>query len=236
MHQAPAASQGRENGPRAPHTTQPGHPTPAVHHPAGVGATGTAPGGGPGGQHQAAAPAPPKQTRRSVAKEYQAAAKARRRETLLYNKRHPPNPDDLWICHFCEYEWIFGHPPEALVRSYEIKERKQRQLEEQRRAQWERMKKGKHKGKKNSKLPAKANATTPDGHHHADNRGAPGAHYHHGTQDEEYYDDEYYEDDEYDAEEEVVLERGPALPSGRHHHGVPARFGDSSAVHDGGGT
>jgi hypothetical protein len=121
-----------------------------------------------------------------------------------------------------------------LARAYEIKERKQRQLEEQRRAQWERMKKGKHKGKKNSKLPAKTNTAAQDGHHPADNRGASADHYHHGTQDEEYYDDEYYEDDEYDAEEEAVLERGPGLP-GR-YHGVPARFGDSSAVHDGGGT
>ncbi|KAG7291717.1 hypothetical protein NEMBOFW57_001736 [Staphylotrichum longicolle] len=123
--------------------------------------------GGAGGHNPAAAPAR-KTSRRSATKEYLAAAKARRRETELYNKRHPPKSEDFWICHFCEYEWIFGHPPEALARAYEIKERKQRQVEEQRRAQWERMKKGKHKGKKNSKLPAKNSTAAQDAHHHLD--------------------------------------------------------------------
>jgi hypothetical protein len=119
-----------------------------------------------------------------------------------------------------------------MIRAYEIKERKQRQLEEQRRAQWERMKKGKHKGKKNSKLPARNSNAAQD--HQADGRGAPGDHYDHGGQEEEYYDDEYYEDEEYDVEEEVALERGPVNP-GRNGH-VPTPFGGSSAVHDGGGT
>jgi hypothetical protein len=187
---------------------------------------------GAGGQNQHAAP-PPKASRRSATKEYLAAAKARRRETQLYNKRHPPKPEDMWVCHFCEYEWIFGHPPEALVRAYEIKERKQRQLEEQRRAQWERMKKGKHKGRKNSKLPAKNSNAAQDAHHHADGRGVAGDHYDHAGQEEEYYDDEYYDDEEYDAEE-VAIEPGPAS-LGRHGN-VAVQFGDSSAVHDGGGT
>jgi hypothetical protein len=191
--------------------------------------------GGTGAPNQHSAP-PQKTSRRSATKEYLAAAKARRRETQLYNKRHPPKPEDIWICHFCEYEWIFGHPPEALVRAYEIKERKQRQLEEQRRAQWERMKKGKHKGRKNSKLPAKNSNAAHDGHHHADGRGGPGDRYDHGAQgEEEYYDDEYYEDDEYDAEEEVTLERGGPGGDGRHDH-VPAHLGGHSNVHDGGGT
>jgi len=139
----------------------------------------------------------------------------------------------MWVCHFCEYEWIFGHPPEALVRSYEIKERKQRQLEEQRRAQWERMKKGKHKGRKNSKLPAKTSNTAQDPHHHVDSSGAQGGHYDHEDQGDEYYDDEYYEDEEYD-EEEVAMEHDPGS-LGRHGD-VHPHFGDSSAVHDGGGT
>lgn len=232
-HQAAGAGHGRESWSRASQAAQTGHPAPANPQTTHAGATEAPPRGG-AGTHNQAAPSVQKNSRRSAAKEYLAAARARRRETQLYNKRHPPNPDDLWICHFCEYEWIFGHPPEALVRAYEIKERKQRQLEEQRRAQWERMKKGKHKGKKNSKLPAKHSGATQDGHHHGDSRGAAGDHYHHGAQEEEYYDDEYYEDEEYDAEEEGILEHGPGIPG--HHHDIPARFGDSSAVHDGGGT
>ena len=227
-HPAAGTSQGKDGWSRAPQAVQTGHPVPAIPQAADAGATVTPPRGG-------GAPAPVQKTsRRSATKEYLAAAKARRRETQLYNKRHPPNPDDLWICHFCEYESIFGHPPEALARAYEIKERKQRQLDEHRKAQWERMKKGKHKGKRNSKLPAKNSNPAQDGHHHAESPGASGEPYNHGAQDEEYYDDEYYEDDEYDAEEEAVLERGPGV-LGRPHD-LPARFGDSSAVHDGGGT
>ncbi|KAK3394270.1 hypothetical protein B0H63DRAFT_517405 [Podospora didyma] len=166
-----------------------------------------------------------KASRRSAAKEYAAAARARRRETQLYNKRHPPKPDEVWICHFCEYESIFGHPPEALVRQYEMKDRKQRQLEQQRRAQWERMKKGKHKGKKNSKTPAKTTNSL-----HEPNQAA-GAHsvpmnnnYSQGTQSEEYYDDEEYEDEDYDPDEELPPE-GAML--------VPSRHGNGSAHHTG---
>jgi hypothetical protein len=228
MPQHAAVGQGKENWPRAPQPVQAGHPVPAMPHAADAGikeATSR-------GTHHATPPQ--KASRRSATKEYLAAARERRRETQLYNKRHPPKPEDMWICHFCEYEWIFGHPPEALVRSYEIKERKQRQLEEQRRAQWERMKKGKHKGKKNSKLPAKNGNAVQDAHHHADNRAVAGDHYDHGDQGEEYYDDEYYEDEEYDAEEEVAVEPSPG--SVGRHADVPGHFGDSFAVHDGGGT
>jgi hypothetical protein len=155
---------------------------------------------GPSGSNQQAA-APPKPPRRSAEERYLAAARARRHETQLYNKRHPPKPEDVWICHFCEYEAIFGTPPKALVRQYEIKERKQRRLEAQRRAQWERMKKGKHKSKKNSKLPAKHTGAAHDAHHPADGRGAPGDHYDHGADGEAYYEDEYYEDEEYDPDD-----------------------------------
>ncbi|KAL2180913.1 uncharacterized protein P884DRAFT_51138 [Thermothelomyces heterothallicus CBS 202.75] len=233
QHQGATVSQGKENWSRTSQSAQNGHPAPAM--PQAADAAKEAPSrGGAGGQSQHTAP-PQKASRRSATKEYLAAARARRRETQLYNKRHPPKPEDMWICHFCEYEWIFGHPPEALVRAYEIKERKQRQLEEQRRAQWERMKKGKHKGRKNSKLPAKNSHAAHDSHHHADGGGgAHGGHYDHGDQGDEYYDDEYYEDEEYDAEEEVAIEHGPGS-LGRHDD-TPAHFGDSSAIHDGGGT
>ncbi|KAL2198617.1 hypothetical protein P885DRAFT_32982 [Corynascus similis CBS 632.67] len=233
QHQAATMNQGKENWPRVSQSTQAGHPAPAMTQAADAGVKEASSRGGTGGQSQHTAP-PQKSSRRSATKEYLAAARARRRETQLYNKRHPPKPEDMWICHFCEYEWIFGHPPEALVRAYEIKERKQRQLEEQRRAQWERMKKGKHKGRKNSKLPAKNSNATHGPHHHGDGVGVHGSDYDHGDQGDEYYDDEYYEDEEYDAEEEVAIEHGPES-LGRHDD-VPARFGDSSAVHDGGGT
>ncbi|KAK4453489.1 hypothetical protein QBC34DRAFT_208126 [Podospora aff. communis PSN243] len=146
-----------------------------------------------------------KTLRRSAAKEYAAAAKARRRETLLYNRRHPPKPEEIWICDFCEYEAIFGRPPEALVRQYEIADRKQRQLEQQRRAQWERMKKGKHKGKKHSKPPAKSSNQAQDPHQADGTHGGPiNSNCSQGTQSEEgYCEEEEYDDEDYGPDDEI---------------------------------
>lgn len=57
------------------------------------------------------------------------------------------NHGEIWICEFCEYESIFGEAPEALMRQYEIKDRKERRrLAEKRRL----LEKAKQKGKKNS--------------------------------------------------------------------------------------
>lgn len=56
------------------------------------------------------------------------------------------NHGEIWICEFCEYESIFGEAPEALMRQYEIKDRKERRrLAEKRRL----LEKAKQKGKKN---------------------------------------------------------------------------------------
>jgi hypothetical protein len=242
---------GKENWPRAPPAT-PGQNSATTPPSADLSATKDAhsrngvagSAAGPETPHAT----PPRKSTRRRSKSYLAMAEERRRATQLYNKRHPPKPEDIWICHFCEYEWIFGHPPEALVRAYEIKERKQKQLEEQRRAQWERMKKGKHKGKKNSKLPGKNSHAggAQDLHHHADSRGVAGDHYAHSGQGDEYYDDEdeYYEDEEYEVDEDEIVENEQIHPHHdphhRHHSQHHSRGSDSfsgaSVGHDGGGT
>lgn len=196
---------GNENWQRGSQAAQPNHISPA-----GSQATETVQkeGAAKNGTNAQNQPAPAQKTsRRSAAKEYAAAAKARRRETLLYNRRHPPKPEEIWICHFCEYESIFGQPPEALVRQYEIADRKQRQLEQQRRAQWERMKKGKHKGKKHSKLPAKTSNSTQDPNQASGIQDGPSnSNYSQGTQSEEGYceegDEEDYDED-YDPDDEI---------------------------------
>ncbi|KAK4102180.1 hypothetical protein N658DRAFT_495535 [Parathielavia hyrcaniae] len=232
--QAGGASRGKENWFESSPPTQTEHAGPAVPRAVEAGTREAPSKGGIGAPNQHRA-APQKTSRRSASKEYEAAAKTRRRETQLYNKRHPPKPDeDIWICHFCEYEDIFGKPPAALVRAYEIKERKQRQVEEQRRAQWERMKKGRHKGRKSNKVPAKSSNAAQVAHHHADGRAVSGDRYDTGAQGDEYYDDEYYEDEEYDAEDDVPAERSPGS-DGRHGL-VPAHLDVQSDVHDGGGT
>lgn len=58
-----------------------------------------------------------------------------------------PNPNgEIWVCEFCEYESIFGERPEALLRQYDLKERRERRrLREKQRL----LDKAKQKGKKN---------------------------------------------------------------------------------------
>jgi hypothetical protein len=87
-----------------------------------------------------------KKTRpRRPGKEYALAARQRRLQQEYNNYHHPPSGDEIWICEFCEYESIFGSPPEALMRQYEIKDRRERRrLAEKRRL----LEKAKMKGRK----------------------------------------------------------------------------------------
>jgi len=79
------------------------------------------------------------------------AARHRRQiasESYHHNK---PKPEDIWICEFCEYERIFGSPPRALIRNYEIKDRRRRQEEADRKRLLEKAKSKNRKAKKGSK-------------------------------------------------------------------------------------
>lgn len=106
-----------------------------------------------------AAPKKPKKRGNSLTQ----AAKQRRRETEIQNAQHPPAPEDTWMCEFCEYERIFGRPPEALIRQYEIKDRRRRREEAERRRLLEKAKMKSRKGKKASKAPAKTGSGAPGG-------------------------------------------------------------------------
>ncbi|KAI5817665.1 hypothetical protein BZA77DRAFT_30728 [Pyronema omphalodes] len=89
----------------------------------------------------------PRPSRREI---YQQQQRRRREEAQSHR-----NNGEIWICEFCEYEAIFGHPPEALMRQYEIKDRKERRrLAEKRRL----LEKAKQKGKKNSNKSNKKNS------------------------------------------------------------------------------
>lgn len=88
-------------------------------------------------------------------------ADRRRERTRLQNLRNPPKEEDIWICEFCEYEMIFGYPPLALIRQYEIKAQRHRHQEEERRRLLEKAKMKGRKGKKASKAPPK-NSTVPE--------------------------------------------------------------------------
>ncbi|KAI8966405.1 hypothetical protein F5Y11DRAFT_155111 [Daldinia sp. FL1419] len=104
---------------------------------------------------------PPKKSKRRGNSLLQ-AARQRRKETEYQNFHHPPAPEDIWICEFCEYERIFGRPPEALIRQYEIKDRRRRREEAERRRLLEKAKMKSRKGKKASKMPAKNNSNTSE--------------------------------------------------------------------------
>ncbi|KAL4775807.1 hypothetical protein BDW60DRAFT_128048 [Aspergillus nidulans var. acristatus] len=100
--------------------------------------------------------------KRSPGSIYMLAARQRKIQQQYANLHHPPSLQDIWICEFCEYESIFGRPPEALIRQYEIKDRKERKrLAEKKRL----LEKAKMKGRKHKK--ATKNATKHAAAQHA---------------------------------------------------------------------
>ncbi|KAK6594809.1 hypothetical protein H4I96_10540 [Botrytis cinerea] len=140
--------------------------------------------------------APPKRTRRRASKEYQIAARQRRQQQEYQNITHPPNPEDIWICEFCEYESIFGELPMALIRQYERKDRRIRKQEAERKRLLEKAKTKGRKGKKGSKAAAKSIPQDRQNQHQNSQQGNPADQNHsQGTQSEDYPDDEY--DQEY---------------------------------------
>ena len=106
-------------------------------------------------------PQQPKKPRRPLAKQYAIAARQRRSQQDYNNYHHPLRPEDIWICEFCEYESIFGSPPEALVRQYEVKDRRERKRLAEKRRLLEKAKMKGRKGKKGNKNTSKnSNAAT----------------------------------------------------------------------------
>ncbi len=158
--------------------------------------------------------APAKKTRRRTGKEYLIAARQRREAQQYQNYHHPPAPEDEWICEFCEYERIFGTPPEALIRQYEIKDRRVRKQEAERRRLLEKAKMKGRKGKKGSKMAAKNVAAAHDRQpqHQAQQQAAANLSQSQsqGTQSEEYYEDEY--DEDYERDEPPPSPSVPPVP------------------------
>ncbi|KAF4343870.1 hypothetical protein FBEOM_2171 [Fusarium beomiforme] len=89
-------------------------------------------------------------SKRRLDRSLERAARRRRQEA----RRDPTRTADEWICEFCEYEMIFGVPPKALIRQYEMKDRKRRQEEADRKRLLEKAKEKSRKGRKNGKKPA----------------------------------------------------------------------------------
>ncbi|KAJ5238845.1 hypothetical protein N7468_003464 [Penicillium chermesinum] len=181
---------------------------PASHNPRGFSAQGTqtspsiAPNGPPGSQPPAEGDQAPstRKKKRSPATVYAMAARQRKIQQQYTNIHHPPNLEDIWICEFCEYESIFGHPPEALIRQYEIKDRKERKrLAEKKRL----LEKAKMKGRKTKKAPKNSRGAPHGGYDRAsvDHSSATGSGLH---------EDEYHE---YEEEPETPVSKPPSPTS-----------------------
>lgn len=99
-------------------------------------------------------------SRRRKGDVYVLAARQRKLQQEYQNLQHPPSHEDIWICEFCEYESIFGAPPHALVRQYEIKDRRERKRLAEKRRLLEKAKLKGRKGKKQTKNAAKAANST----------------------------------------------------------------------------
>lgn len=138
--------------------------------------------------------------RRPPAKQHALAARQRRLRQDYNNYHHPPSNEDIWICEFCEYESIFGSPPEALVRQYEIKDRRERRRVAEKQRLLEKAKMKGRKGKKGNKNAAKnSNAATqpPQGTQKPryDQQNIDSVSMQHqGTQSEDYLANDYDED------------------------------------------
>ncbi|MCJ1474050.1 hypothetical protein MMC13_002708 [Lambiella insularis] len=141
---------------------------------------------------------PPRKPRRPPGQRYAIAARERRFQQEYNNYHHPPGDEDIWICEFCEYESIFGSPPEALVRQYEIKDRRERKRLAEKRRLLEKAKMKGRKGKKGNKNTARstssagatqAHQSTSQQNHQQQTDTTPVQS--HGTQSDEYFGEDY---------------------------------------------
>ena len=143
---------------------------------------------------------PVRKPRRPPGKRYAMAARERRLQQEYNNYHHPPRDEDIWICEFCEYESIFGIPPEALIRQYEIKDRRERKRLAEKRRLLEKAKMKGRKGKKGNKNSAKNSTSAsqaqqavgqPNYSHRPEDQPSV---QNHGTQIDEYFGDDYVDD------------------------------------------
>lgn len=155
--------------------------------------------------------------KRSPSSTYALSARQRKIQQQYTNFHHTPSLEDIWICEFCEYESIFGHPPEALIRQYEMKDRKERKrLAEKKRL----LEKAKMKGRKTKKATKNAskNGSQPyqQGYDHASVDHSSGGS---GLPDDEYQGHEYDDDENSPIPPSAPAspaELKPPLPNGNH--------------------
>lgn len=189
-------------------------------------------------QQNQQAPQQPKKPRRPLAKQYAIAARDRRLRQEYSNFHHPPKAEDAWICQFCEYESIFGEPPQHLIRQYEVKDRRERKRAAEKRRLLEKAKMKGRKNKKGNKNSKNLNAAAQQqqqsqkqqlNQHSMDEMST----HDQGTQSEEYVMDDY--DDEPIQTPALPYQTPTKIPqpvSQNHHHSLRPPSG-SGAVRQG---
>ncbi|KAJ5463016.1 hypothetical protein N7475_007960 [Penicillium sp. IBT 31633x] len=164
------------------------------------------PGSQPPIQGGEAPPAGPKK-KRSPSSVYALSARQRKIQQQYTNLHHPPSLEDIWICEFCEYESIFGRPPEALIRQYEMKDRKERKrLAEKKRL----LEKAKMKGRKTKKATKNASKNASQ---HPYQQGYDRASVDHSSAGGSALPDDEYQGHEYDDEQSPIPPSAPASPT-----------------------
>ncbi|KAK4982624.1 hypothetical protein LTR50_007657 [Elasticomyces elasticus] len=172
-------------------------------------------------------PARPRRRRRP-SKEFERADRTRRMQqeyTNLNNYHKNTFKENLYICEFCEYEDIFGTPPRALIRQYEIKDRQERKKAAEKRRLLEKAKAKNRKGKKGGKNNKNAAAQPPPTPANArydqtlDNMPPPP-----DVQGDDYLDDDY-DDEIYEPEPTNSLDRPIRTKGARERNSLPAGVG-----------
>jgi hypothetical protein len=172
--------------------------------------------------------APPKKTRRRTGNDYLVAARQRREQQKWRNDHHPIPKEEQWTCEFCEYEQIFGTPPVALIKQYELKDRIVRKQEAERRRLLEKAKMKGRKGKRGSKAASKTDSSTQNRQAHRTHQPVsmnPSQSQSQGTQSEEYCEDDY--DEEYGQGDPPPSPSGPRMAP--KNENVPLDFEDTAS-------
>lgn len=92
-----------------------------------------------------------------------------RKQEAQNHRRNTPNSEQYYKCLYCEYEDLFGEEPWALIRQYELKDRRRRKEEEERKRLIEKAKSRSRKnrkstgGKSSSKISPSAQASGQHG-------------------------------------------------------------------------
>ena len=180
--------------------------------------------------------------KQKLERELHRQAEERKLEARMRARDAAQKKEDDYICLFCEYEAVFGETPWALVRLYELKDRRRRKEEAERKRLIEKAKSRSRKNRKASgKSNSKSNSTShQQGQHQTFPQPSQPIHTDHADD----VTDEFYEEDadedgyQHGVSEEGFEEREGPDPSDHAQHArrLVGSAGGSIGPSDGGGA